>query len=856
MDPPPLDPITPGALETTARLRHPSIFPPTSTYALFVPPPPNVKTRSRSITSQPAPPAPAAPLPPSALPSVIAVSGYPGRGSLPFVSKTKTPLLALHFGGDPVNSYTGSSVKGKAPAIRPSSSASSASTLSSPNAFAALSDHGETNTVEEQAALDLIGLSDLSSADASGGDISSTEPPSSSPNPPVDPVALIHRRLDSRPLGRAARPSTPPGTTSGAGSSTIPPLPNQPELGPAPPVQYDWEHLDAAIKAPGLVSLMDADSPFLSPLPAVSTSPVPSISVAIADAAAAAGRARQARTSAASASPSPKPMTTQSAPPILPSPAPQPTVPTPQPTIPAPQPAIPALTPATPALTPALPALTPATPALTPAIPAPQPMPAHTPANPATSTPLATPIPTPTAAPPPPAPASPFTTIVTRGAARRAAAAANPAPALPSGMFIPHPPASHAAPHAAPASALPPAGASATQPQPPIPNNPPGANVSTLAPNPVGAAMAAPHLAPPTHNPAGAAMAAPALAAPAQPAVITPGPAAAAAAPGGANIADRQLVKWDSAGVDKFFVYLWNGRRHATNGTALEDLKSALARVLRSPAPLIGPAEFAVGGDHPDSPFVYLVKGVPDAERLRLLAQPCWNLLGGTTFFTIPYSPPPSSFLFTIDGLLYDATDGVEVATLVVDIIGASNEAQTLLALNHDAYPADADTMGHFAASVRVTPIALKSSGSANARVAWNTTAAPPSLDAATNAAWCSLLGKIAYHSDMHFVGHAVRPHLHCTGCKSLGHVVDICPFPQIPGWYAPSTTNSAPAPTPGAVPIFPELARYASYQYEAPLASPAPSSLGRVRIPQEKHAPLHPVPLLFKKKLCNDGGL
>ncbi|KAJ7661102.1 hypothetical protein B0H17DRAFT_1212382 [Mycena rosella] len=764
--------------------------------------------------------------PPSAPPSVVAVSGYPDRPTLPSMSKSKTAASALHFGKEPVNMYTGSTVKGKAPAPRSSPVASPASPASA-NAFAALSDQAETITVEEQATIDLLGLSEDSFTDSAGGDISSSDIDTSA----SDPGKALARRLART---YSCRPPTPPGTTSGAGSSaTTPPS----ALGCAQNADGSlceaadivfYNDVDDETPLTAAPETSDDGSPFLTPVPsALATTSTPStmitaspLSANIADAAAAAGRARQARATAASAPVSPARSTTVSSPPsptnsAVPPPA-QPATQSALPTI-AKQPA--------PTATAAV-----AAPAAGTPIAAVQ---SSTPsaAQPASSdtTQAATTAASDTAqAAVPVTPAAPsFSSVVTRGqAARRAAAgpATGPSPfpplALPSGMFIPstraatgaaNPPMGPAVSSGAPAPQPLATAITVTAVQPQPVQQPPALNIAAPPAPPPQAAFA-----PPMHDPAllvapgpviAAAAAAAAAAGGAPPPLFTPAP------PGGfppilgldrarlrENIADRQLVKWDSSGGFKFFIYLWNGRRHSVDSSALDDLKNALVRILRT-APLIGPAEAATPNGRSDSPFVYLVKGVSAADCQRLIAQTCWNLLGGTTFFAVPYDAAPSSFLFTIDGLLYDATEGVDVATLIVTVVSETNEAQSLLTLIHDAYPADADAMSHFASTIRVLPIALKNSRG-SCRIVWNTTAAPPSLDPAANRAWCSLLSKLTFHSEMHYVGRAINPPLFCSGCKSFGHVLDICPLPLVPGWYAPTplanTAPTAPGPGPG----------------------------------------------------------
>ncbi|KAJ6469680.1 hypothetical protein DFH09DRAFT_1111061 [Mycena vulgaris] len=718
-----------------------------------MPPRSQVQTRSKSVPKQPLPVVPAPPLPASARPSVIAASGYLDRPALPAISKSSA--AALHFGDNPLNTYTGSSVKGKAPAPRSSPSVSTSSTLSSPNAFAALANHRETNTLEEQAMLDLLGLSDDSFADSIGGDISSSDLDTSAP----DPIKALARRL-ARP-----RPSTPPGTTSGAGSSDIS-SPAPPTLGcaqnsdgslrqardivffhdadddtPLPAAQPDGAPLAWEKEAPIDDAMNNSASPFLTPIVVATApsspprsassasgkeSPVSPLGGDIAAAAAAAGRARQARNSTAPAAASPAVVPSLTAPPSLPSYGPQlATTSTPQ--------------------------------------PAPMPTPAPAPAL----------SPTTSQAAPQAAPAVPlFTTIVTRSqAARRAAAGAHTSPSpfhpLPRGMFIPPPPAPTVNAANYSTGVLP----SATPgPQPlalPVPQPP--------APQP----LAAPPLAP-------AAAGGPAPAAGAGDALVRFAPAAAAAALGGVplpvschippdtlgffspdaltardNVAPGFLSKWDSLTGGKFLVYEWDGRPHSINSTAVEDLKSAISRITGKPAPLVGPPEAANPANH-SAPFMYLVRGVSDADTQLLLNGRIWNL----TVFS------------------FDADNGLDVADLVVSVIYEDHNAQTFLALNHDNYPPDDDPMAHFAASLRVSPATLGNAGG-RTRIAWNVTATPPSADAAINRAWVSTLSSLKFQSTMHWVAKAISPPLFCKGCKSYGHEFDRCPLPQLTGWYA-----------------------------------------------------------------------
>ncbi|KAJ6494981.1 hypothetical protein DFH09DRAFT_1104001 [Mycena vulgaris] len=656
-----------------------------------MPPRSQVQTRSKSVPKQPLPVVPAPPLPASARPSVIAASGYLDRPALPAISKSSA--AALHFGDNPLNTYSmfysspilspvshavdDSRLLRQRESTRPRSSpsVSTSSTLSSPNAFAALANHRETNTLEEQAMLDLLGLSDDSFADSIGGDISSSDLDTSAP----DPIKALARRL-ARP-----RPSTPPGTTSGAGSSDIS-SPAPPTLGcaqnsdgslrqardivffhdadddtPLPAAQPDGAPLAWEKEAPIDDAMNNSASPFLTPI-VVATAP----SSPPRSASSASGKESPVPPSAGTSQPLPllreeraKHVTAPLATTSTPQPAPMPT--------PAPAPAL-------------SPTTSQAAPQAAPAVPL-------------------------------------FTTIVTRSqAARRAAAGAHTSPSpfhpLPRGMFIPPPPAPtvnaanystgvlpSATPGPQPLAVQPPAAQPPAQPpvvqplapQLPVPQPP--------APQP----LAAPPLAP-------AAAGGPAPAAGAGDALVRFAPAAAAAALGAPdaltardNVAPGFLSKWDSLTGGKFLVYEWDGRPHSINTCSL-----------------VGPPEAANPANH-SAPFMYLVRGVSDADTQLLLNGRIWNLVGGTTFFAVPYDAPSSTFIFTLDGFSFDADNGLDVADLVVSVIYEDHNAQTFLALNHDNYPPDDDPMATLPPP-SASPATLGNAGG-RTRIAWNVTA-------------------------------------------------------------------------------------------------------------------------------------
>ncbi|KAJ7712399.1 hypothetical protein DFH07DRAFT_786020 [Mycena maculata] len=807
-----------------------------------MPPRYNVQTRSKSIPKQPLPTLAVTPLPASASPDAVATSGYPDR--------PKTALSGLHFGRNTGNTYTASKVEGKSAARAPSTT-SSFSTASS-NAFDALTDLDDTNTVEEQMTLDLLGLPSNAFVDSPGGDISSSVPPGdvSPPKdipPPTDPIALLARHL-ARP-----RPSTPPGTTSGAGSSASGTDPS-PELGctqntdgllrDAADIQFflnpdDDTPMPAVPRAPTSTSTVPPPgtpttfvtsgaaanpSAFLAPTasatPASAAGPgvlnLGAQDTNIAEAVAAAGRARQARAAATPLPASPVTATEPAAVPLVPTAAQLPTptgAPLPTPTA-APLPAPTATTkPPTPSaivlpVPVAAPQPAPTTePLLLPALP-----PALTVTATAVAPPMTSTIPPPSsvqAATQPTVDPS-FSGVVTRSQARRTAAGAPIPSTLPFGMFIP----SHAPPAPITASSNPstitaghfpplPQTTNAAQPPttvapvgPPPPVQPlPGAQPPAPAPG-IGAAGAAATGI--TATGAAAMQTVPAAAAAALNAtplpvlcpvpINVPGLYSPDRITAYDNVSPTHLSNWDALTGGKFLVYEWNGRSHSLESTTVEDLKSAITRITGT-IPLVGPP-VAANPSNRSSPFMYLVRGISDADTQRLLARRIWNVVGRQTFFAVPYDAPSSIFLFTLDGFSFTADDGVDSS-----MVTRQPRPSSLSTTTPTPPAADADPMAHFAASVRVSPIHLKNAGG-RTRVAWNVTAAPPSADVTNNRAWVAALSALTFDSTMHWEGRAISPPLFCSGCKSPGHNIALCPLPKLPGWYtkpvAPSTGSSS----------------------------------------------------------------
>ncbi|KAJ7152498.1 hypothetical protein C8R46DRAFT_1302989, partial [Mycena filopes] len=752
-----------------------------------------VLTRTRSTSQAPAPAPPPAEAP-IATPADVATKGYPGKPT----DQGKAVPKSLHFKTGAGNNYTGTVVPKAKSRVSTNSSVSSSSTASS-NAFEPLarfteggSEEEDEFTLDERIARELIGADELDKAaeDAEKATTGKGKRKEIVPKT-ADPIKQIARKLANRSSTTAVVPQ------EASNSST------------SSPSDVPWS---AAVVA----SL--AASPFLTPVTApvapsiVPATPVPAPNVT---APIVVGPTFTPTTPALSTVPTPTAVTAAPAPVAVAAPAPAVTAPAPVLNA-APAPAVAVPTPA--AMPTSIAAAAPASVAAA----APAPVAAAAPNTPAITAPA--PVNPAAVAIAVPAPINPTVRTSARQAAARAAAAAVVPPAAPSVVAAPAPPVA-AAP--APPVAAAPVPTVIAAPVPPV-----AAPPVVAAPAPAVAAPA-PAVAAPAPAVAAAPMMFAAVAAlpaapPAAPPVLAPQPGAPLIAPAAApvgvaplalgagpatgwnernvktNISDRQVVGWDSVQGPKIFVYEYEGSHPtATPPTNfIERAKNATARYFNCAAPLIGPAEpkgpVAVHGP----PFVHMLSSFPQQHLQTLLNQVYWSF-PGITLIAIPYAPRTSTFLFTLDGLLYgpNAADALEVANLVAQTIASKPSAQLFLSQVHDNYPAGTNPMDYFVSTIRVSPMELSNIGG-GVRTAWTVTGEPPSTDIDLNITWVDIVCEGDYMSIMHYVGKAMSPPLACNGCKSLGHPTGRCPARSIPGIHLPavSATPAAtpvPAPTP-----------------------------------------------------------
>ncbi|KAJ7157689.1 hypothetical protein C8R43DRAFT_949044 [Mycena crocata] len=158
------------------------------------------------------------------------------------------------------------------------------------------------------------------------------------------------------------------------------------------------------------------------------------------------------------------------------------------------------------------------------------------------------------------------------------------------------------------------------------------------------------------------------------------------------NVSDRTNIAWTGLMGDKILVYEFDGSHPLVvppPANFFERAKNTIARHFACPAPLMCPAEPAVDPTHlHEPPYIHVLNNLAQNNLQALIDRQFWSF-PDVSFFAMRFPPPTTTFVCTLDGLLFENTqeDAVAVATTVAITIRDDPKTQSFLTRVHDNYP-------------------------------------------------------------------------------------------------------------------------------------------------------------------------
>lgn len=124
------------------------------------------------------------------------------------------------------------------------------------------------------------------------------------------------------------------------------------------------------------------------------------------------------------------------------------------------------------------------------------------------------------------------------------------------------------------------------------------------------------------------------------------------------NIHNDYCQFWTAIPELKIFVYVWNaGFQTRDQTTQVDLLQQTIKKLLDSYDHVVAPPRPAMEmTGKKATPWVYLVAQLTNEAAEQLLSQTCWST-PSITFFAIPFTPPISDYIFTIENLTFCEQD-------------------------------------------------------------------------------------------------------------------------------------------------------------------------------------------------------
>jgi hypothetical protein len=257
-----------------------------------------------------------------------------------------------------------------------------------------------------------------------------------------------------------------------------------------------------------------------------------------------------------------------------------------------------------------------------------------------------------------------------------------------------------------------------------------------------------------------------------------------------ANVNTEQLQKWNDLPYPKLFVYLWEGKYQGNAALTAARLRATIANLVNIPEPAVVPPDAArPSSRYYAAPWCFLVTKIPSEAAEKLILQQHWST-PSITFFAIPFTPPVSRHLCSIENLIFQEVEADEVATLIRTTIHNNERARAFI---HSSDPLP-NALKRITDSIEVRALQMHEKGG-EPKMIWNIYANSPTNSLTAHREWLQIAQSLRFVTALNGVGTPFQLQ-GCVGCKSTDHPTGLCPFPKLPGWFAPPNSSTSEVPT------------------------------------------------------------
>jgi hypothetical protein len=257
-----------------------------------------------------------------------------------------------------------------------------------------------------------------------------------------------------------------------------------------------------------------------------------------------------------------------------------------------------------------------------------------------------------------------------------------------------------------------------------------------------------------------------------------------------ANVNLEQLQKWNDLPDPKLFVYLWEGKYQSNSALTAARLRATIGNLLNIPEPAVVPPDAARPSNrYYAAPWCFLVTRISSEAAERLILQQLWST-PSITFFAIPFAPPVSRHLCSIENLIFQEAEVDEVTALIKTTIQNNERARAFI---HTSDPLP-NTLKRIIDSVEVKALQMHEKGG-EPKLIWNIYIDSPTNSLTAHREWLQIAQSLRFVTALNGVGTPFQIQ-GCVGCKSTDHPTGLCPFPKLPGWFAPPNSNTTEVPT------------------------------------------------------------